>query len=54
LGPAGEGALRFHYLDCHPGKIEQEEFLPTFGAAVSEALGKREAEREGRVVGDVV
>jgi acyl-CoA synthetase (AMP-forming)/AMP-acid ligase II/thioesterase domain-containing protein len=44
-GAVGEGALRFHYLDCHPGKIEQEAFLPTFGAAVSEALGKREAEK---------
>lgn len=40
--PAKEGAMRFHYLDCHPGKTEQEAFLPTFGAAVSEAVRKRE------------
>ena len=42
---AAETALRFHYLDCDPGEVEQAEFLPTFGAAVSEALRKREAER---------
>jgi acyl-CoA synthetase (AMP-forming)/AMP-acid ligase II/thioesterase domain-containing protein len=48
-GRTGEGALRFHYLDYHPGKIEQEPFLPTFGATVSEALGRREVEwEEGR------
>lgn len=50
-GPAAETPLRFHYLDCDPSKIEQAEFLPTFGAAVSEALRKREDEREVRVLG---
>lgn len=44
--PTAEGALRFHYLDCYPTETERAEFLPTFGGIVSEALGRREAERE--------
>jgi len=43
------GALRFHFLDYDPLHTERAEFLPTFGATVSAALGKREAERELRL-----
>jgi hypothetical protein len=47
--PTAEGALRFHFLDSNPLYTERAEFLPTFGAVVSEGLRRREAEREARV-----
>lgn len=52
-GSLQKGALRFHFLNTCREQTESAEFLPTFGATLSEALKAREVARELRTGGSV-